>query len=70
MLNETDILILRAMFRNNLRAYRVAKDLFYARSTVDYHIYRIKEITGLDCRDFYDAIKLLEIYGEETNHGC
>lgn len=61
MLTEKEKIIVRALCDNGLRQEAAAKSLFYHHNTVYYHRRRIKQKTGLDCCDFYDAIKLLSM---------
>ena len=49
---------LKAFFDNNLNISKTAKIIFAHRNTLLYRLRRIKEITGLDPRNFDDAIQL------------
>jgi sugar diacid utilization regulator len=44
----------------------------YGRSTVEYHLRRIQERTGMNPRDFYDLQRLVKMaratLGEEAEH--
>lgn len=53
--------IVLAMARNDLNTTKAAKDLHRHRNTVVYWIELIRRDTGLDCRRFYDLVKLLEM---------
>lgn len=64
-MTDIDKKIIRAMCDNDLSASRTAKSLFYTRQNVYLHIDAIIDETGLDCRKFYDAIKLLKMIKEE-----
>jgi len=56
----TDTLLksLKAFFDNNLNISKTAKIIFAHRNTLLYRLRRIEEITGLDPRNFDDAIQL------------
>jgi sugar diacid utilization regulator len=57
--------IILSMCRNNLCVQATARELSYSKNAIPYHIKKILNETGLDCRKFYDAIKLLEMIKEE-----
>lgn len=52
--------IILAMARNDLSASKAARELHRHRNTVIYWIEQMRRDTGLDCRRFYDLVKLLE----------
>lgn len=62
-----DEAVLRAMWRNNLNAAAAARELHYHRNSVAYHVRNIYRKTGFDCRNFYDAVELLKLYGEGSD---
>ena len=51
--------IILSMARNDLSAAKAAKELYMHRNTVSYRVKKIKKETGLDCRKFYDMVKLV-----------
>lgn len=53
-----------AMAENRLSCTRAAKELFYNPMTIRERCFRIRKKTGLDCREFYDVVKLLEMIKE------
>lgn len=53
--------VILALADCNLSANAASQKLFIDRSTVDYHIERIKAITGKDPRKFWDLVDLLGI---------
>ena len=57
--------IVWALCRNDLKVKPAAGELFYGKSSLAYQIEKIKEKTGLDPRNFYDAIKLLAMIGTD-----
>lgn len=61
MLTEQKKQILRVYAENAMNAAEVARKLHYHRNTVDYHLDNIRMSTGLNPRNLYDLIKLLEI---------
>lgn len=64
-LTTYDKVVIWAMCRNGLNVSRATKDLYYCRSSVACRVERIKEKTGLNLKDFYDATKLLAMIGED-----
>lgn len=59
--------IILSMARNDLNVTTTAKELNRHRNSVVYWIEKIKKGTGLDCRKFYDMVKLLEMVENEEN---
>ena len=57
-MNDTLLMTLKAFFDNNLNIAKTANNIFAHRNTLIYRLRRIKEITGLDPRNFDDAIQL------------
>lgn len=53
--------IIKGLCDNGMSPSKAAKNLHYHRTNIWYHIYRIRENTGLDPTNFYDLIKLKEI---------
>ena len=51
--------IILSMAKNDLNVTTTAKELHRHRGTVMYWIEKLKKETGLDCRKFYDLVKLL-----------
>ena len=60
-MNSTDKEVILALADNNMNISAAANSLFMHRSTVEYHIKRIKQITGLDAKNFYDLTKLVNM---------
>ena len=50
--------IIIALAENNMNQERAARAIYTSAPAVRYHIYRIKEITGLDPLRFFDLAKL------------
>ena len=50
---------------HDMKAQRVAKELDYHINTVDYHLRRIHQKTGLNPKCFYDLVELLMIVNGE-----
>jgi sugar diacid utilization regulator len=69
MMNELQKQIVIAMAENDMCIDRVAKATNYCRTNVQYHINRIKEITGLNPRKFFDMIKLYEMVTGGLDNG-
>lgn len=57
--------IIRGMCNNGLNVSATARALHYHKNTMFYNLRKIKKLTGLDPRDFYDAQKLLEMIDME-----
>ena len=64
-LSDMDKELIMAFAKYDMRPYRVAKNIYVCKSTVLYHIEKIKETTGLDMRKLYDLCKLLEIINKQ-----
>lgn len=64
-LTKTQITVIKAYARNNMRGTDAARDLKYHRNSIMYHFERIHEKTGLDPKNFYDLVKLLRMAGED-----
>lgn len=64
-MTASDKQVILAMCRNNLNVLATARELYFCNNTIHYRIKKILKETGLDCRKFYDVIKLLEIIKEE-----
>ena len=63
-LSEMDKALIIAFAKNDMRPYRVAKNMYVSKATIIYHVKKIKEKTGFDLRKFYDLCKLLDIVNE------
>lgn len=57
--------IIRAMADNDLNTTRVAKQIHRHRNTVVYWVNCIKKETGLDCRKYWDMVKLMEMVEDD-----
>lgn len=53
--------IILGMAENNMNMNAVAREQYFHRNAALYHINKIKEITGLDPRNFYDLVELVDI---------
>lgn len=66
-MDERDKAIIIALAEHNMRIGEAAEAVFMHRNTVVYHFEKIKRLTGLDPRNFYDLIKLVSmVTGKET----
>ena len=65
-LNELDYHVILTLAKNNMRATETAYDLDVHRGTVLYRIEKIKHLTGLDPRVFYDLCELVEMARKEV----
>ena len=57
--------IIKAMAKFDLSTTNASIELHRHRNTVIYWIEKMKKDTGLDCRKFYDLVKLLEMVEKE-----
>jgi len=57
-INETLFKTLNAFFDNNLSISKTSKSIYAHRNTLIYRLRRVKEITGLDPKNFDDAVRL------------
>ena len=60
-LTDTDFEVVLSMADNDMNPTRTANKMFMNRNTVIYHIRKVKKLTGLDARNFYDLIKLVRM---------
>lgn len=60
-LSEVDKEVIRYFAEAGLNANKAARISHYHRNTIEYHIASIRELTGLDPRNFFDFCKLYEI---------
>jgi sugar diacid utilization regulator len=59
-LTPLDKEIIRGLADYNMKPGDVARALYVHPNTVDYHVDRIKRITGLNAKAFHDLVELLE----------
>lgn len=59
-LTRDEVDVIRAMADNDLNGSLAAKELFVAKSTIDYRRKTILKKTGYDIRRFYDLCMLLD----------
>lgn len=64
-MNDVEKQIIIEMAKNNMNVSAVANEIGYDRRTIWRYVKRIKKKTGLDCKVFYDLVRLLKIAGEE-----
>lgn len=57
--------IILALADNRMNVSEAARALFMHRNTVEYHIRKIRQMTGLDPLNFYDLHKLVKMVSEE-----
>ena len=55
-LDQETLFTIRRFFENNLNVSETSRKLFVHRNTLVYRLEKIRKITGLDLRDFEDAI--------------
>ena len=59
-LDGMDYRIIREMANNGMKIPEVARCVYLGRTTIYYHIEKIKQITGLDPMNFWDLHKLVK----------
>jgi carbohydrate diacid regulator len=55
-LDQETLFTIQKFFENNLNVSETSRKLFVHRNTLVYRLEKIKKITGLDLREFDDAI--------------
>ena len=65
VMKPEEIEIIKAMAKCDLSTTNASRELHRHRNTVIYWIEKMKKDTGLDCRKFYDLVKLLEMVEKE-----
>ena len=65
-ISQTDLDILNAYANCDMVTRKTARTLSYNLNTVSYHLNKIKEVTGLDPKNFWELVKLLEKYSPDT----
>ena len=68
LLDDADIIVLQAYSENGMGVTRTARNTHYDRRTISDRLTRIRLKVGIDPRDFYGLMKLLEII--ETEGDC
>ena len=56
MLDRETLMTIQCFFDNNLNVSETSRKLFVHRNTLVYRLEKIKKLTGLDLREFDDAI--------------
>lgn len=59
-LDDLDCTIVHVFAENDMRGNLTAKQLFMCESSVTYHFRKIRKKTGLNPRNFYDLVKLVQ----------
>ena len=60
-LTPLDKEIIRGMADHSMNGHAVARALYVHPNTIDYHVGRVKRITGLNAKVFRDLVALLEL---------
>ena len=60
-LDHETLFTIQRFFENNLNVSETSRKLFVHRNTLVYRLEKIKKITGLDLREFEDAIVFLSL---------
>lgn len=67
MLDERKREIILAMAECNMNESEVSRKLHFHRNNVVYHCEQVREKIGLNPRNFYDLVKLVEMVKEDNN---
>jgi sugar diacid utilization regulator len=62
-ITDTDAEVIMAMSRNDMSIQRAADELNYTRNAVGYHVRKIRRVTGLNPKGFFDLQELLKMVG-------
>ncbi len=54
---------------HNMNLSEVANNCFWHRNTLDHRLDRIYDLTGLDPKNFYDLVKLVDMANEFLKEG-
>ena len=68
-MNKEDAHIVIAMANHNKNVTDVDSAIFTHRSSILYHLNKVKQQTGLDPRRFYDLVELVKIAQEVLESG-
>lgn len=60
-LSTIDLEVLKAYMDANMVCTEAAKSLYMSSSNIDYHLNQIKHYSGLNPKNFYDLVKLMEV---------
>lgn len=63
-MTQIDIEVILALVDSNMNTSRAARRMYVHRNTVDYHIVKIRNETGLNPKEFRDLAKLLTMIEE------
>ena len=65
-MTEHQAKVVMAFAKNNMRAKDTGKYLHVVEQDVHYHLRRVKEITGLDPKNFFELCRLVGIAASVT----
>ena len=65
-LTQTDIECVKAYADHDMRATAAGAQMYVHKNTVVFHLEKVKRITGLNPRKFYDLVKLLRMLEGEA----
>lgn len=68
-MDKMDYRVILSLAKNDMRPTDAGYEMDLHRGTVMYRIDKIKRLTGLDPRKFYDLIKLVEMARKELADG-
>lgn len=68
-LTRTDLDVLLAFAKYDMRVNRTSEKAFFHRNTIDSHLSKIRYKTGLNPKKFYDLVKLIAAVEEMEKNG-
>lgn len=66
-LTEVDIECVRTLAECDMSIAETARRMYMARTTIVYHLKKVKKYTGLNPMKFRDLVRLMEMLGGEEN---
>ena len=68
-LTDMDKQVILSLADCNMNITEAARRMFAHRNSIEYHVKRVKKISGLDATKFYDLCKLIQIVKEGDSNG-
>ena len=68
-MNQAQAKIILLYAKENMNLSEVARQAHYHRNTLEFHLGRICDITGLDPKNFYDLVELVGMANEILKEG-
>jgi sugar diacid utilization regulator len=68
-LDDFDYQIVQSFANNNMTIHSTSLELFVTDGTINYHLKKVRRLTGLDPYKFWDLVKLCERMKEDFMDG-